>query len=104
MDPTFRQIVHAAAHRFVRGHIQWSVSVARKHRGNWRSTFTVHEHKDAIARRSGKNSWEITLPSGITWLKQEDSKHFALIKIRPITERSYKILLRKRSAHPSTTI
>jgi hypothetical protein len=100
----FRSIVHAAAFRYCRGHISYSTSKTCKTRsGRYWSEFIQHDIKDAILRRSGKKSWDITAPNGYSFRKQEDSKLFRLINVRPITERSYNILLKKRTAHPATT-
>jgi hypothetical protein len=105
MNSDFRSIVHAAAFRHCRGHITYCTTKTCKTRGGryW-SEFTHHELKDAILRRVGKKSWDITSPDGYTFRKQEDSKLFRFLNVRPITERSYRILLKKRTAHPATTV
>lgn len=102
---SFREIVYKAAWRYARGPVEWSEAATRKTRGGrYYSEHHSRECKDAILRRAGKKSWDITLPSGFTFRKQEGSHGFKLgAKCKPITERSHKILLRKRTAHPSAT-
>ena len=100
----FRSIVHEAAYRHCRGHIAYCTHKLRKTRsGRYYSDYIEHEHKDAILRRVGKKSWEITLPSGNTFRKQEDSYGFHLVKTTLLKPKGYAILLKKRTAHPSTT-
>jgi hypothetical protein len=89
--------------KHLRGHIQWTTCTNHRRRGGWYSAYSYHENRDAILRRIGKKSWEITLPSGTTFLKQEDSHGFLLVKTRPLKPKGYAILLKKRTAHPSTT-
>lgn len=106
MDPTFRTLVQEAAYRYARGNLTYGVSQTRKTRGGrFYSVTTTHFCDDAILRRVGKKSWEITTRTGYTILKREGSEGFGIDrkKFRPITERSYRILLKKRSAHPATT-
>lgn len=105
MTTNFRNIVQNAAYRFARGHIAYgSAKTCKTRGGKFFSEISEVHIKDAILRRSGGKSWDITGPNGQTFRKQEDSKLFRFLKVRPITERSYKILIRKRTSHPETTL